>query len=115
MCHQVIAKNYNGHLAFCKSCNTYNLLFNNISIEFNEKELFAFQKFVGELEVDYWLERYDRTATKRKIPIQTLQQNLILVFNRQEFASLKDLVLQKTKKPFSQLSVLDVDYIFFLN
>lgn len=115
MCHKVIAKNCNGQLAYCESCQLYNLLFNNISIEFTKKELQVFQSFVRELEVEYWQAMYDRTPVKRKIPIQTLQNNLTLVFNRQEFSALKDLVLQKTKKPFTALSVPDVDYVFFLN
>lgn len=117
MCHQIntIAKNYNGDLCFCENCQLYRLVFNNICIEFNEKELLAFQSFVSNVEVEYWEAKYDRIAMKRKIHIQSTQQNLSLLFNRQEFASLKELVLQKTKKPFTKLSLMDIDYTYFLN
>ncbi|MFY0714965.1 hypothetical protein J1D01_14920 [Seonamhaeicola sp. NFXS20] len=117
MCHQIttLAKNCLGKLSFCEDCQIYRLLFNNISIDFTEKELLIFQKFIKDLDIEYWCSKYNQTGIKRKIPIQTLQQNLSLVFNKQEFNSFKELVLLETKKPFSTLSVADVDYIFFLN
>jgi hypothetical protein len=117
MCHQVktIAKNCNGQLSYCENCKVYHLTFNNIYIEFTKKELMSFQKFVKDIEVEYWETKYDRMVMKRKIPIQTMQQNLSMMFNRQELESLQELILQRTKKPFNNLSVLDIDYTFFLN
>ncbi|MBL4663007.1 MAG: hypothetical protein JKY22_05525 [Flavobacteriaceae bacterium] len=75
----------------------------------------SFQEFVKEIDVEYWETKYDGMVMKRKIPIQTIQKNLSMVFNRQELESLTNLIMQATKKPFNNLSVLDIDYIFFLN
>lgn len=117
MCHQVktIAKNCDGELSYCAHCKIYHLTFNNIYIEFTDKELVSFQKFIIDIEVEYWETKYDRMVMKRKIPIQTKQQNLSMMFNRQELQSLQELVTQQTKKPFNNLSVLEIDYTFFLN
>ncbi len=117
MCHQThtIAKNCHGQLSYCEGCQMYRLTFNNICIELNEEELDSFQKFLRAIDVDYWETKYERTAMTRKIPIQTVQHNLTIMLNKQELQALKDLVLQNTKKPFSKLSVPDIDYLFFLN
>lgn len=117
MCHRVktIAKNCDGSLSFCESCNIYHLTFNNLYIEFTPKEMKSFQKFVSEIEIDYWETKYERSVMKRKIPINTLQRNLSMIFNKQEIQSLKNLILLNTKPPFSKLSALDIDYIYFLN
>lgn len=117
MCHQIkiIAKNCNGQLSFCEGCKVYHLTFNNIYIEFIKKELKAFQQYVDSIEVEYWETKYDRMVINRKIPIGTMQQNLSMMFNRQELESLKDLIFWDTKKPNESLTVLDIDYALFLN
>ncbi|MFT5892447.1 MAG: hypothetical protein ACI9Y7_002557 [Dokdonia sp.] len=117
MCHKVktIAKNCDGQLSFCTSCKVYHLTFNNLYIEFTPRELHAFRHYVSGIEVEYWEMKYERMVMKRKIPIQTMQQNLSMMFNKQELVSLKELIMQKTQKPFQNLSLLDIDYTFFLN
>jgi hypothetical protein len=117
MCHKTItlAKNCDGQLSFCKTCILYHLTFNNIRIEFTKRELQIFIDHVNGIEAAYWESRYERTVVQRKITIQTMQQNLTLVFNKQELMSLKTLLNQTTKKPFEKLNVMDVDYLFFLN
>ncbi|GGG39146.1 hypothetical protein GCM10011344_45030 [Dokdonia pacifica] len=117
MCHQVktIAKNCDGQLSFCENCQVYHLTFNNLYIEFTARELESFKRYVSGIEVEYWEMKYERMVIKRKIPIQTMQQNLSMMFNKQELLSLKDLIMQKTQKPFENLSLLDIDYTFFLN
>ena len=117
MCHKIktIAKNCNGQLSFCETCKMYHLTFSNLYIEFTPKELESFKRYVSGIDVEYWEMKYERMVIKRKIPIQTMQQNLSMMFNRQELESLKDLILQKTQKPFENIKLLDIDYIFFLN
>lgn len=117
MCHQIktIAKNCNGQLSFCESCKVYHLTFNNIYIEFTKKQLKIFKKHINNIEIEYWETKHDRVVIDRKIPILTMQQNLTMVFNRQELQSLKDLIFLDTKQPDDYLSILDVDYTLFLN
>lgn len=117
MCNHTttLSKNCYGKLTYCSTCGTYQLNFNNIYLEFTVREIRSFKNFLNEIEIEYWDTKYDRTIVTRKIPIQTMQQNLSLVFNKQELSALKALVNQDTKKPFETLGVLDIDYIFFLN
>lgn len=117
MCHNVkiLSKNFNGQFAHCKSCNLYHLYFNNIYLEFTPREMKAFKQFVSEIDVKYWESYCQRAMLKRKIPIQTMQQNLTMVFTQQELESLKDLIFEHTKKPNVTLTVTEIDYTSFLN
>jgi hypothetical protein len=44
-----------------------------------------------------------------------MQQNLTMMFNKQELQALKDLIFKKTKRAEDSLTVLDIDYTLFLN
>lgn len=117
MCHNItiLSKNNQGQLAHCTNCNSYRLHFNNIYLEFNRRELQAFQKFVVEIDIEYWKACCDRAFQKRKIPIQTSQQNLALMFNQQELSALKDLIFQHASKPTMSISMAEIDYTTILN
>lgn len=75
----------------------------------------AFKLFVSEIDIEYWESCCQRAMLKRKIPIQTMQHNLAMVFNQQELESLKDLIFKHTKKPNAPLKVTEIDYTSFLN
>lgn len=117
MCHNIktLSKNYQGQLDHCLNCNVYQLLFNNIYLEFTEREIKAFQKFVVEIDIEYWNACCERAFLKRKIPIQTQQQNLVLMFDQQELNALKDLIFQHASKPNMPITVSEIDYITILN
>jgi len=117
MCHNIktLSQNLNGHFAFCKNCKVYHLYFNNLFFEFTPRELKAFKKFVAEINVDYWESCCQRALLKRRIPIQTMQHNLAMVFNQQELESLKDLIFKKTIKPNEVLKDTEIDYTLFLS
>jgi len=117
MCEQIttLAKNYNGQLSYCKDCRVYHFTFNNIYIEFTKKELKLFKKYVSNIEVEYWETKNENMIIKRRIPIGTMQENLSMIFNKQELKSLKDLLFQNTKRFNEKISVLDIDYTLLLN
>ncbi|AUC86637.1 hypothetical protein CW731_03710 [Polaribacter sp. ALD11] len=102
-------------MSFCKGCETYSLTFNNVFFQFELEELIQFKKYISKVDTEYWLTHYANTTQKRKIPIQTYHQNLILLFNVYEFEELK--VLLKIKNIFKKevLSPEDVDYTLILN
>ena len=110
-----IILNYKGLISFCEKCKLYHLIFNNIYIDFTPSELIAFQNVVEDINLEYWETKYCGKLLRRKIPIQTSQQNLCLIFNRNELDSLKELISFNIKNPFRILSVLDIDYNPFLN
>ena len=117
MCHNImtLTKNNHGQLAHCSNCRIYQLHFNNIYLEFNQRELVTFQKFVVEIDTEYWNACCSRAFDKRKIPIQTSQQNLVLMFDQQELSALKDLIFQNASKPYIPISVSEIDYTTILN
>lgn len=117
MCYQIntLSKNECGQLAHCTNCDVYHLYFNNIFLEFTKGELKAFQHFVSEIDVDFWESCCQRALLKRRIPVQTMQQNLAMVFDQQELESLKDLIFERTKKPDTPLRVCEIEYRQFLN
>lgn len=117
MRHEIktLAKNCHGQLGYCSNCNVYHLYFNNIYLELTPPELSAFGKFVAEIDVDHWESCCGRTLLKRKIPIQTMQQNLALMFNQQELSALKEIIFRHTAKPNMPITVSEIDYTTFLN
>tara|TARA_B100000795_G_C22558267_1_gene345268 strand:+ start:310 stop:663 length:354 start_codon:yes stop_codon:yes gene_type:complete len=117
MCHQIktIAKNCNGQLSFCEECKIYHLTFNNIYLELRKQDMLSFQKYVSEIDVEYWETKYDSMPIKRKVVINTLHSGLSMLFNRSELDSFKDLLSENTKKVNDSLTVLDIDYTLFLN
>ena len=117
MCHNIktIAKVKSGELSMCKRCNVYHLSFNNLFFEFTTEELNSFKKYLFLLEIDYWEHKYDCSKIKRKIPIPSMQQNLFLMFNRQEIEELKSLFYKQENNSFASLNVDDIDYTYILN
>lgn len=117
MCHNIktISKVSSGELSICEQCKIYHLEFNNICFELTAKQYVKFKKFLLAIEVDYWENKYANAKITRKIPIPSLQPNLVLMFNRHEIAELKTLFCSQNKNYKTQLNVDDIDYTLILN
>ena len=75
----------------------------------------SLKRHIDEVDADYWEDKYYGTNIKRKIPIPTFQDSLILIFNKPEFIALKDL-FQKNKKIIARMISFDeIEYDFNLN
>lgn len=117
MCHKIktLARVKNGELSFCIACNIYHLEFNNIYFEFSKKQLKHFKEYIFTIDLIYWENKYSCTKIKRKIPIPSMQHNLILMFYRKEIEELKSLFFNQEKNYNIILSANDIDYDFILN
>jgi hypothetical protein len=117
MCNSIktISKVSNGELSICENCKIYHLEYNNIYFEFTEKQYDQFKTYLLNIESDYWEDRYAGANVNRKIPIPSLQSNLVLMFNRQEISELKFLFCNKDDVFNSYLSVDDIDAMIILN
>lgn len=105
----------NGILTFCKACKIYHLEFTNIYLEFSEEEFEQFKAYLLTIEVSYWEHKYANVNIRRKVPIPTTQNNLMLMFNRHEIEELITLFYSKPtdKKPL--LDVSQIDYRLIMN
>jgi hypothetical protein len=117
MCHTIktLATVSNGELLLCTACNIYHLTYNNIHFEFTPEEFDQFKKYLLHIEVAYWEERFSCRKMGRSIPIPSLQQNLILVFNSREIQELRALVLAEKRNVFHPIALDDINYTLVLN
>jgi hypothetical protein len=117
MCHSIktISKVKNGELTICQGCKMYHLAFNNIYFEFNREQLLKFRKHIAEIKPDDWEKSYANIKGSRKIPIQTLHENLYLIFNKQELKELNSLLAINTRFKHQIIDLDDIDYPLILN
>ncbi|MDN3664865.1 DUF6686 family protein [Algibacter miyuki] len=113
---KTLAKVTNGELSVCCECRVYHLEFNNIYLELNENEFEQFKNYLFDIEMDYWEYKYASAKVKRKIPIPSMQQNLVLMFKREEIVELRMLLSSRATHVFNEaLTVRDIDYTLILN
>jgi len=117
MCQKskIIASVKNGELSSCNNCKNYNLIFNNIFFQFDKEQLKKFKDYVAEIDVDYWIDYSANTTQKRKIPVPTFHQNLVLVFDAYEIEELKILLGIKADNKNKMIDTADIDYTLILN
>jgi len=117
MCQKskIIARVKNGELSMCRSCENFSLTFNNILFQFDKSELMQFRDYVSKIDIDYWLTYPACKMQKRKIPVETFNQDLFLIFDEYEIEELKTLLGISTYDNQAPLSAGDIDYPFFLN
>lgn len=117
MCHKIknIAKVKSGQLTKCETCNKYHLLFNNLFFEFYPMEFESFKRYVMQLEIDLWENLKVDINMVRKIPIPTTQENLVIMFDKQEIEELKALLLSKNTTEYKLLTFNAIDYCTLQN
>ncbi|QTE24453.1 hypothetical protein J3359_06035 [Polaribacter cellanae] len=90
-------------------------MYNNVFFQFDEDQLNLFKDYIAKIDVDYWLDFSACTTQRRKIPVQTFNHNLFLVFDLHEINELKTLLGIKKKQLNKKLSPADIEYILVLN
>jgi hypothetical protein len=117
MCQKskIISSVKNGELSICEGCNNYSLTFNNLIFQFDKRQLIEFREYVYQIDIDYWLSYSSCTTQRRKIPIQTFHENLVLVFDFFEITELKKLLGIYELDKNDILAPEDIDYSLILN
>ncbi|KGL63207.1 DUF6686 family protein [Polaribacter sp. Hel1_85] len=117
MCQKskIISRVKNGELSICNGCKNYNLVFNNIFFQFDRNQLNTFKEYITKIDIDYWLDYSSNTTQRRKIPVPTFHQNLVLVFDIYEIEELKILLGIHKSKSKDILLTADIDYTLILN
>lgn len=117
MCQKskIISRVKNGEIYICEGCKNYNFVFNNIFFQFDKEQLGKFKEYVSKIDVNYWLDYSASTTQKRKIPVPTFHQKLVLVFDTYEIEELKILLGIDRRERSNMLCSADIDYALILN
>jgi hypothetical protein len=108
-----LTKNKNGFLVYCGKSAAYQLSYKNLNFNLTSEELEGLVRYLKNIDCDYWEREYENSIYEKKIPIPTLQSNLIILLERYEVFEL--LILLDVKKPKEYLSLSDIDYPIHLN
>ncbi len=112
---KIISSTKNGELSVCNGCKTYSLIYNNILFQLDKEQLLKFRSYIANIDIDYWLNCYSCTTQKRKIPINTLHQNLVLIFKKEEIHELMLLLILKDNSKEETITASEIDYPLILN
>ena len=117
MCQKakIVSKTQNGYVLQCKLCQSYQVTFGNIFLEFTPEEMNHFKKFLTELNVDYLDQFYGSVAVKRNISIPTMQSNLQIILSQGELIELRCLLGISKVDQNELLDSSKVDYTVVLN
>lgn len=99
----------------CTGCKTYALTYKNIFFQFTSEQLTKFKSYVSQIDVAYWLDHNACSTQKRKVPIPTSHQNLILIFDINEVKELRILLDLDRNNPIKIVAPADIDYPLILN
>ena len=115
MCEKLIKIKQNecGELHYCPAHQLYHLMFNNFHLMLDEEQYESLKTHVSEIDIEFWLDKFSDNLVKRKIPIPTHQENLILVFDIHEFIQLKSLFFNHQNH--EDLLYLSTDQIEYQN
>lgn len=112
---KILSRVPSGELSFCSECRVFHLEFNNIYLELKQSDFKQFKDFIINIEIDYWENKYACSKVQRKIPIPSMQPNLVLMFKREEIKELQSLFNLENRAEISVLNLGDIDYTFILN
>ncbi|NRD20435.1 hypothetical protein HNV08_10290 [Winogradskyella eckloniae] len=115
---KVLSKVNSGELLFCEECELYHLAFNNLFFAINLEELKRLRYYVNNIDPEYWEQKYNSCSVRRKIPLPSTQENLVIMFSRQELMELRTLLNYDVfnGEIFNKfLNVDDIDYNLILN
>lgn len=118
MCEKLIKikQNEYGELNYCTKDQLYHLMFNNFHLMLDQDEYESLKIYISEIDIKFWLDKFCDTSFRRKIPIPTIQENLILVFDIIEFINLKSLFFyHPNQENLLYLSTSQIEYNIILN
>ena len=114
MCNlKILNRTSNGILIYCENREMYQLLFNNIIFDFNSMEMDSFSSYLNQIDVKFWETEYKNSIYDKKIPIPSIQTNLIIMLNKKELEELKFLI--DCINQYKILKPIEISYQVFLN
>lgn len=86
-----------------------------IFFQFDREQLNKFKQYVSKIDIEYWLDYSASTTQRRKIPVPTFHQNLVLVFDTYAIEELRTLLGIVDSISQNTLCTKDIDYALILN
>lgn len=86
-----------------------------IFFQFDREQLNKFKQYVSKIDVEYWIDYSASTTQRRKIPVPTFHQNLVLVFDTYAIEELRTLSGIVDSISQNTLCTKDIDYALILN
>lgn len=108
----IIRKTKNGVLIRCKHSGEFQLLYKNLNIALSKIEHTELLNYISNMDIEYWETEYRDYIHPKKIPIPTLQKNLILMVDRYEVFELMYLLNYKLKEFTLDASKIDYHIIY---
>jgi hypothetical protein len=103
-----------GILFYCQCSDKYQLLFKNINYNLTLEELEGFIHYVENVNEDYWEQEYKDSLYDKRIPIPSVQTNLMLLLDLVDLYELRELLDYKTKAT-KYITFREIDYAIMMN
>lgn len=104
----------NGMILHCSCSDMYQLLFKNINYNLTLSELDSFINYIGNVDEFYWEEEYKNSIYDKRIPIPSIQANLIILLDLVDLYELRELLNYKTKAT-KYITFREIDYTLIMN
>ncbi len=108
----ILKQTENGMLVLLKGYGNYQLTYKNLNLSLTKTELCSFEKHLKEIDINYWEKEYENSIYEKKIPIPTLQSNLMLLINRQELQELVKLIDYQTQRAFLKHNEINYNIVW---
>jgi hypothetical protein len=109
-----IKRTKEGMLLYCTCSKSYQLLFRNINLNLTQFELDSFVDYINTIDGDYWENEYINSVYNKKIPIPSLQSNLMILLDTIDLYELRELLNYKTKAT-KLFTFREIDYTLIMN
>lgn len=103
-----------GILFYCPCSDKYQLLFKNINYNLTLIELESFVHYVENVNESYWEEEYKNSVYDKRIPIPSVQANLMILLDLVDLYELRELLNYKTKET-KYVTFREIDYKIMMN
>ena len=103
-----------GILLFCHHSETYQLLFKNINFNLTLIELECFAKFIQKIDENYWEQEFENSVYSKRIPIPSIQVNLMILLDSKDLFELRELLNYQSKE-IKYMTFREIDYKIMMN
>lgn len=110
----ILKRTKNGLLLQCENSGIFQLLFKNLNFNLTEEEWNSFLNYVNSVDEFYWEQEYKNSIYEKRIPIPTVQTNLMILLDLSELIELRELLTyQNEREEYIHFSA--IDYKMVLN